>query len=67
MDLLKAIEDDLKSAYQPLHVGLFVEKMTSAGLRSVLFHSDREPQYTSEQFRRFWDEHNIVRSFSAPG
>ncbi|RRD63513.1 integrase core domain-containing protein [Fretibacterium sp. OH1220_COT-178] len=40
--------------------------------QSVLFHSDRGPQYTLEQFRRFQfrrflDERNIVQSFSAPG
>ena len=35
--------------------------------QTVLFHSDRGSQYTSEQFRRFLDERNIVQSFSAPG
>lgn len=32
MDLLKAIEDVLKSAHQPLHVGVIVEKVISGGL-----------------------------------
>ncbi|WP_409152628.1 DDE-type integrase/transposase/recombinase [Fretibacterium fastidiosum] len=35
--------------------------------QSVLFHSDRGCQYTSELFRRFSDQRNIVQSFSAPG
>ena len=32
MDLLKAIEDVLKSAHQPLHVGVITEKVISGGL-----------------------------------
>ena len=32
MDLLKAIEDVLKSAHQPLHVGVIAEKVISGGL-----------------------------------
>lgn len=32
MDLLKAIEDVLKSAQQPLHVGVIAEKVISGGL-----------------------------------
>jgi len=31
MDLLKAIEDVLKSAHQPLHVGVIAEKVISGG------------------------------------
>ena len=32
MDLLKAIEDVLRSAYEPLHVGVIAEKVISGGL-----------------------------------
>ncbi len=32
MDLLKAVEDVLESAHQPLHVGVITEKVISGGL-----------------------------------
>lgn len=35
--------------------------------QSVLFHSDRGCQYTSDRFRCFLDRRNMVQSFSAPG
>ena len=35
--------------------------------KSVIFHSDRETQYTSKEFRQLLDQIGFIQSFSAPG